>query len=74
MKTIEFNDGELQALMQLLDIAVKSGGLQVAQAASILAGKIQSTIGPASLEDQEIERSEVAEPSNLVEVVDSSVE
>lgn len=74
MKTIEFNDGELQALMQLLDIAVKAGGLQVAQAASILAGKVQSAIGPASLEDQEIERSEMAEPSDLVEVVDSSVE
>ena len=74
MKTIEFNDGELQALMQLLDIAVKAGGLQVAQAASILAGKVQSAISPASLEDQEIERSEMAEPSDLVEVVDSSVE
>ena len=40
MKTIEFNDGELQALMQLIDIAVKSGGLNVAQAATVLAQKI----------------------------------
>ena len=40
MKTIEFTDEEANALVQLLDLAVKAGGLNVAQAASLLAAKI----------------------------------
>ena len=72
MKTIEFSDGELSALMQLLDIAVKAGGLQVSQAANVLANKVQAAQGPPSLEEQEIQRSEeLAEPSELA---NSSVE
>tara|TARA_Y100001938_G_C8084496_1_gene431118 strand:+ start:170 stop:373 length:204 start_codon:yes stop_codon:yes gene_type:complete len=53
MKTIEFTDQELQVLTQLLDIAVKAGGLNVAEAATVLAKKIS----------QEIERPQFAEPS-----------
>ena len=54
MKTIEFTDQELQVLTQLLDIAVKAGGLNVAEAASVLAKKIS----------QEIEQTpQFAEPS-----------
>ena len=53
MKTIEFTDQELQVLTQLLDIAVKAGGLNVAEAASVLARKIS----------QEIEQPQFAEPS-----------
>ena len=54
MKTIEFTDQELQVLTQLLDIAVKAGGLNVAEAASVLARKKIS---------QEIEQPQFAEPS-----------
>ena len=39
MKTIEFTDNELQILIQLLDISVKAQGLNVAEAAIILAKK-----------------------------------
>ena len=53
MKTIEFTDQELQVLTQLLDIAVKAGGLNVAEAATVLAKKIS----------QEIEQHQFAEPS-----------
>lgn len=38
--TIELNEQEGQALLQLIDIAVKSGGLNVAQAGVVLAAKI----------------------------------
>ena len=53
MKTIEFTDQELQVLTQLLDIAVKAGGLNVAEAATVLAKKIS----------QEIEHPQFAERS-----------
>jgi len=35
MNSIEFSDEELNALMQLIDIAIKSQGLNVAQAGVI---------------------------------------
>lgn len=38
--TIELTEQEGQALLQLIDIAVKSGGLNVAQAGFVLAAKI----------------------------------
>ena len=54
MKTIEFTDNELRVLTQLIDLAVKAGGLNVAEAATVLAKKIS----------QEIEQSpQFAEPS-----------
>mgnify|MGYP003634946900 FL=1 len=54
MKSIEFTEQELQVLTQLLDIAVKAGGLQVAEAAATLARKIS----------QEVEQTpQFAEPS-----------
>ena len=37
MKTIEFTDNELNVLVQLIDIAVNAGGLNVAEAAAALA-------------------------------------
>ena len=40
MKTIEFTDNELNILIQLLDVAVKSQGLNVAEAAVVLARKV----------------------------------
>ena len=47
MTSIDFSDDELQALIQLMDIAVKSQGLNVAEAAVILAKKVkESAAGP----------------------------
>jgi len=40
MKSIEFSEGEINALVQLIDLAVKSGGLNVAQAGAALAQKL----------------------------------
>ncbi len=40
MKSIEFTEGEINALVQLIDIAVKAGGLNVAQAGAALAQKL----------------------------------
>ena len=42
MKTIDFTDNELNILVQLLDIAVKAQGLNVAEAAVVLARKLSS--------------------------------
>ena len=42
--TIDFTVTEAQALVGLLDLATKSGGLQIAQAALPLAVKIQTAI------------------------------
>lgn len=36
MKSIEFTQNELSVTIQLLDIAVKAGGLNVAEAASVI--------------------------------------
>jgi hypothetical protein len=42
--TLDFTVTEAQALVGLLDIATKSGGLEIAQAALPLAIKIQTAI------------------------------
>ena len=61
MKTIEFTDGEISALLQLIDIAIKAGGLNVAEAGAVLAKKLGQPIGP-----QEVESSPMfAEPAEL---------
>ena len=41
MKIIEFTDEEINALVALLDIAVKAGGINVAEAAVYLTKKIR---------------------------------
>ena len=41
---IEFTQQEAQALIGLLDLATKSGGLQVAQAALPIAIKVQAVL------------------------------
>ncbi len=38
---LEFTDQEAQVLLQLLDLAVKAGGLQVSEAALVIAKKVQ---------------------------------
>tara|TARA_R100001126_G_C4855965_1_gene164663 strand:+ start:859 stop:1074 length:216 start_codon:yes stop_codon:yes gene_type:complete len=62
MKSIEFTEGEINALVQLIDIAVKAGGLNVAQAGSVLAAKLTGQpVGP-----QEVDSSPMfAEPAEL---------
>ena len=42
MITIELTEQEQQALLQLIDLAVKAGGLQVAEASAGIAKKIAS--------------------------------
>ena len=46
MKTIDFTDNELNILVQLLDIAVKAQGLNVAEAAVVLARKVAAVNAP----------------------------
>ena len=51
MKTLEFSDDELSALVQLIDIAIKSQGLGVAEAAVVLVNKIKAAAGPPQTND-----------------------
>ncbi len=59
MKSIEFSEGEINALVQLIDLAVKAGGLNVAQAGAALAQKLtgQSEVetSPIFASPQELE-------------------
>lgn len=66
MKSIECTDNELQILVQLLDIAVKAEGLNVAEAAIVLAKKVTAA-------SQEPVEPFFAEPT-LVPAEDSSEE
>ena len=43
---ITFTKNEAQVLVQLIDIAVKAGGIQVAEAAVVLSKKFDKLIGP----------------------------
>lgn len=65
MKSIEFTDEELNALLQLIDLAIKSQGLNVAQAGVILADKIRESASP----DTEVESNPI-----LAEVLPPSEE
>ena len=58
MKTIQYTENELTVLVQLLDIAVKAGGLNVAEAAIALTKKIEAAAAP----DNEIVEPFIAEP------------
>ena len=62
MKTIDFTDGELSALVQLLDIAVKSQGLNVADAAVALVGKVSQASEPEPEVTTESEIASSVEP------------
>ena len=59
MKSIEFSEGEINALVQLIDLAVKAGGLNVAQAGAALAqkltGETQVETNPIFASPQELE-------------------
>ena len=54
MTKIEFSKEEAAALMQLIDIAVKSAGLQADEAATVLARKI----APATADQTDISPKE----------------
>lgn len=42
--TIDFTTQEIQVLMQLIDLSVKAGGIQVAEAAVVLTKKLQAAL------------------------------
>ena len=42
MKAVEFTENEAQVLLSLIDVAVRSQGLQAANAALTLAGKVKA--------------------------------
>ena len=63
MKSIEFTQNELSVTIQLLDIAVKAGGLNVAEAASVIFKKLG-----AYVEEQPTNESE--EPSVFADSVE----
>lgn len=50
---LEFTTQEAQAIVGLLDLATKSGGLQVAQAALPIAIKVQAALDAETQGDQE---------------------
>jgi hypothetical protein len=54
MVTLELNENQSQVLVQLLDLAVKAGGLNVAEAATFFANKIKES-QPESSESVEVE-------------------
>lgn len=51
--TLTFTKNEVQVLLQLIDISIKSGGIQVAKAAVILFDKFERAIAPPVSESEE---------------------
>tara|TARA_R100000231_G_scaffold69056_1_gene55033 strand:- start:45 stop:260 length:216 start_codon:yes stop_codon:yes gene_type:complete len=70
MKTLEFSDDELSALVQLIDIAIKSQGLGVAEAAVVLVNKIKAAAGPPQEVDPNPQFASSIEPAEEAEVVE----
>lgn len=48
---VEFTNGEANALLQLIDIAIKSGGLNVAEAGFVIAKKVNAAFEPPKEKD-----------------------
>ena len=61
MKTIEFTDQERNAIIQLIDIAVKAKGLSISKPAAILASKFMDDPKPEEEGEAEEQESEYAE-------------
>ena len=59
---LEFTEEELQALAQLIDIAVKSQGMGVAEAAVVLVNKIRSAMTPDQQVDSNPEFAQEIKP------------
>ena len=47
--TIELNAQEAEALLRLIDLAVRGGGMQVAEAAVVLSNKIRQGAKPKTV-------------------------
>ena len=58
MKTIEFTDQERNAIIQLIDIAVKAKGLSISKPAAILASKFMDDPKPEDEEGKAEEQDE----------------
>lgn len=54
MINMSFTQQELHAMIQLMDLAVKSGGLQVAPAAVVLQQKIMAAVQAAATPAEEV--------------------
>jgi hypothetical protein len=65
---IEFTEEELQALAQLIDIAVKSQGMGVAEAAVVLVNKIRASVTPEQSVDSNPEFAQEIKPLEDPEV------
>jgi hypothetical protein len=63
MKSIEFSQNELNVTIQLLDVAVKAGGLNVAEAASVIFRKLGAHVDVEPSDESE-------EPSVFVDSVE----
>ena len=61
MKTIEFTDQERNAIIQLIDIAVKAKGLEISKPAAILASKFMDKPEPEEEGEAEEQEAEYAE-------------
>jgi len=61
MKTIEFTDPERNAIIQLIDIAVKAKGLSISKPAAILASKFMDHLEPKEEGEAEEQEAEYAE-------------
>ena len=61
MKTIEFTDQERNAIIQLIDIAVKAKGLSISKPAAILASKFMDHLEPKEEGEAEEQEAEYAE-------------
>ena len=70
MTNIEFSDEELNALANLLDIAVRSQGLNVAQNALVLYNKIKNAANPNITPTNVVETPQFAEAVEAVEAAD----
>tara|TARA_R110002020_G_scaffold70186_3_gene182237 strand:+ start:914 stop:1135 length:222 start_codon:yes stop_codon:yes gene_type:complete len=64
MKPIEFTEEEIKVAIQLIDIAIKAGGLNTAEAGAIIAKKLTSNLEqpPAQIEESPVF---AGEPSDL---------
>ncbi len=61
MKTIEFTDQDRNAILQLIDIAVKAKGLSISKPAAILASKFMDKPEPEEEGEAEEQDAEYAE-------------
>lgn len=69
MFSVNYTDEEARALVALIDLAVKSGGLQVAETAAVLVNKMKAASAEAS---QPASTARDPDPVDAVEVKDAA--